>query len=55
MGVADPGLAGQGIGSLLMVRNKRLYERHGFEVEDPFGAADGPPLWPMWRQPASDR
>jgi GNAT superfamily N-acetyltransferase len=36
-------------------RNKRLYERHGFEAKDPFAAPGGPPLWPMWRQPASDR
>jgi ribosomal protein S18 acetylase RimI-like enzyme len=36
-------------------RNKRLYERHGFEAQDPFAAPGGPPLWPMWRQPASDR
>ena len=35
-------------------RNKRLYERHGFQAEDPF-ASGGPPLWPMWRQPASER
>ena len=36
-------------------RNKRLYERHGFEAEEPFAAPGGPPLWPMWRQSASDR
>jgi GNAT superfamily N-acetyltransferase len=36
-------------------RNKRLYERHGFEAKDPFAAPGGPPVWPMWRQPASDR
>jgi GNAT superfamily N-acetyltransferase len=36
-------------------RNKRLYERHGFEAQDPFAAPGGPPLWPMWRQPATDR
>jgi GNAT superfamily N-acetyltransferase len=35
--------------------NKRLYERHGFQAEDPFAAPGGPPLWPMWRQPASNR
>jgi GNAT superfamily N-acetyltransferase len=35
-------------------RNRPLYERHGFQAEDPF-ASRGPPLWPMWRQPASDR
>ena len=36
-------------------RNKRLYERHGFQAEEPFAPPGGPPLWPMWRQPASDR
>jgi hypothetical protein len=36
-------------------RNKRAYERHGFQAEDPFAPPGGPPLWPMWRQPASDR
>lgn len=33
-------------------RNKKLYERHGFVASDPFGPAGGPPLFPMWRQPA---
>jgi ribosomal protein S18 acetylase RimI-like enzyme len=36
-------------------RKKRLYERHGFQAEEPFAPPGGPPLWPMWRQPASDR
>ena len=36
-------------------RNKRLYERHGFEAEEAFAPQGGPPLWPMWRQPASGR
>jgi ribosomal protein S18 acetylase RimI-like enzyme len=36
-------------------RNKRLYERHGFEAEAAFAPPGGPPLWPMWRQPASNR
>jgi hypothetical protein len=35
-------------------RSKRLYERHGFQVEDPF-VSRGSPLWPIWRQLASDR
>lgn len=35
-------------------RNKRLYERHGFQAEDPL-ASGRPPVWPMWRQPASGR
>lgn len=36
-------------------RNKRLYERHGFEAEASFAASGGPPVWPMWRQPTSTR
>jgi hypothetical protein len=36
-------------------RNKRLYERHGFVAQDRFAPPGGPPIWPMWRQPASDR
>ncbi len=32
-------------------RNIRLYERHGFEVIDELTLPDGPPLWPMWREP----
>jgi ribosomal protein S18 acetylase RimI-like enzyme len=32
-------------------RNKRLYERHGFEAEAEYGPEGGPPLWPMWRGP----
>jgi hypothetical protein len=36
-------------------RNRRLYERHGFEAEEAFAPPGGPPLWPMWRQPTSDR
>lgn len=32
--------------------NRRLYERHGFEVTDEFRfAEDAPPLWRMWRTP----
>ena len=35
-------------------RNRALYERHGFEVrEECRYAADGPPLWLMWREPAA--
>ena len=33
-------------------RNRALYERHGFRAGAPFAVADGPPLWPMWRDPA---
>lgn len=33
-------------------RNRALYERHGFEVtEECRYAADGPPMWRMWREP----
>jgi hypothetical protein len=27
----------------------------GFQAEEAFAPPGGPPLWPMWRQPASDR
>lgn len=33
-------------------QNKALYERHGFRVAAPFAVAGGPPMWPMWRDPA---
>jgi ribosomal protein S18 acetylase RimI-like enzyme len=33
-------------------RNRALYERHGFRAGAPFAVAGGPPLWPMWRDPA---
>jgi len=33
--------------------NKRLYERHGFRADDPYAPDGGPPLWPMWREPAA--
>ena len=37
-------------------RNLALYQRHGFEVvEECRYAADGPPLWRMWREPAGRR
>lgn len=29
--------------------NRRLYERHGFEVVGELPLPDGPSLWPMWR------
>jgi GNAT superfamily N-acetyltransferase len=33
-------------------RNKQLYLRHGFEVTDVLQLPDdGPPMWPMWREP----
>lgn len=36
------------------VRSRDLYLRHGYEVGDPFYLPDdGPPLWPMWRNPTT--
>jgi GNAT superfamily N-acetyltransferase len=32
-------------------RNRRLYERHGFEVVGEIQLPGGPPLWSMWREP----
>jgi GNAT superfamily N-acetyltransferase len=35
-------------------RNLPLYERHGFRTTGgPITLPDGPPLWPMWRDPRS--
>jgi GNAT superfamily N-acetyltransferase len=34
-------------------RNVPLYERHGFVVTETLTLPDGPPLWPMWREPRS--
>jgi GNAT superfamily N-acetyltransferase len=37
-------------------RNRALYERQGFKVvEECRYAADGPPLWRMWREPVGHR
>jgi ribosomal protein S18 acetylase RimI-like enzyme len=33
------------------MRNRRLYERHGFETTRELRLPDGPPVWPMWREP----
>lgn len=33
--------------------NRRLYQRHGFEVVGELTLPSGPPLWPMWRNPVS--
>jgi GNAT superfamily N-acetyltransferase len=33
-------------------RSKALYERHGFRAHAPFAVHGGPPVWPMWRDPA---
>ena len=32
-------------------RNRRLYERHGFETAGEIVLPQGPPVWPMWRDP----
>jgi GNAT superfamily N-acetyltransferase len=32
-------------------RNRALYERHGYVTKGEFPLPDGPPLWPMWREP----
>jgi ribosomal protein S18 acetylase RimI-like enzyme len=33
------------------VGNRRLYERHGFETQGEIVLPEGPPVWPMWREP----
>jgi ribosomal protein S18 acetylase RimI-like enzyme len=33
--------------------NRRLYERHGFEVIAELTVDGSPPMWPMWRSPRS--
>ncbi|MEV0700929.1 GNAT family N-acetyltransferase [Saccharopolyspora sp. NPDC050389] len=36
-------------------RNRPLYERHGFrELGEPIVLPDGPPIWPMWRDPKTN-
>lgn len=36
--------------------NRRLYERHGFEVTEEIRfAEDAPPVWRMWREPQQSR
>ena len=35
--------------------SRRLYRRHGFEVTGEIFLADGPSLWPMWREPSPAR
>lgn len=36
-------------------RNRDLYARHGFRIQQEVQLPDGPPLWAMWREPQSDR
>jgi ribosomal protein S18 acetylase RimI-like enzyme len=62
LGVAPSG-QGRGIGSALLQRevagpmyleatskdNRRLYERHGFEVVEELRVGTSPTLWAMWR------
>jgi ribosomal protein S18 acetylase RimI-like enzyme len=33
------------------MRNRHLYERHGFVTTRELRLPDGPPIWPMWREP----
>ncbi len=33
------------------VRNRDLYQRHGYQVRSVIELPDGPPLWTMWRAP----
>jgi GNAT superfamily N-acetyltransferase len=35
------------------LQNRRLYERHGFTFVNELGPAGGPPLYRMWREPAT--
>jgi GNAT superfamily N-acetyltransferase len=50
-------LDGVGVGAYLEAsspESRALYERHGYRVRGgPFSLPDGPPLWPMWREPVS--
>jgi GNAT superfamily N-acetyltransferase len=34
-------------------RNRDLYGRHGFQVVTELAVPDGPPMWPMWRDPVA--
>src|SRR5262249_12104898 len=34
-------------------RNRDLYLRHGYVCRTEIRLPDGPPIWPMWRAPAS--
>jgi ribosomal protein S18 acetylase RimI-like enzyme len=35
------------------MHNRRLYERHGFVTTRELRLPDGPPMWPMWREPSA--
>jgi GNAT superfamily N-acetyltransferase len=38
------------------LRSRELYLRHGYRLMgDPFYLPDGPPFWPMWREPRPPR
>lgn len=44
----------EGVGAYLEAStrmSRALYERHGFSVIDEVRLPEGPPLWPMWREP----
>jgi len=34
-------------------RNRDLYLRHGYVSREPIQLPEGPPIWPMWREPVS--
>lgn len=37
-------------------RTRDFYQRHGYEaLSEPFQLPDGPPMWPMWREPNPPR
>jgi GNAT superfamily N-acetyltransferase len=39
-----------------MPRNRDLYLRHAYTAQEPFYLPDdGPPLWPMWREPRTSQ